>query len=58
LDRNSLLGKILRIDPRQTSSAPYSIPASNPYVGVAGADEVWLGHGRSARIDPRIGQLT
>jgi hypothetical protein len=41
LDRNSLLGKILRIDPRKTSSAPYSIPASNPYVGVAGADEVW-----------------
>jgi hypothetical protein len=41
LDRNSLLGKILRIDPRQSSSAPYSIPASNPYVGVTGADEVW-----------------
>jgi glucose/arabinose dehydrogenase len=26
-----LLGKILRIDPRATASAPYAIPASNPF---------------------------
>lgn len=34
-----LLGKILRID--VNSGAPYGIPPSNPYVGVAGADEIW-----------------
>ncbi len=32
-----LLGKILRIDPRASGSKPYSIPASNPFVGRAGA---------------------
>jgi glucose/arabinose dehydrogenase len=29
-----LLGKILRIDPRQQGSNPYTIPAGNPYVGM------------------------
>jgi glucose/arabinose dehydrogenase len=38
---NSLLGKILRIDPRPTGNAPYSIPPGNPFVGTAGADEIW-----------------
>ncbi len=41
LDKNSLLGKILRIDPRRSGSAPYSVPAGNPFVGAPGADEVW-----------------
>lgn len=36
---NELLGKMLRID--VNSGAPYSIPATNPYVGIAGADEIW-----------------
>lgn len=36
---NDLLGKILRID--VNSGSPYSIPSSNPYVGVAGSDEIW-----------------
>jgi uncharacterized repeat protein (TIGR01451 family) len=36
---NSLLGKILRID--VDSAAPYGIPADNPFVGKAGADEIW-----------------
>jgi glucose/arabinose dehydrogenase len=37
----SLLGKILRID--VSRGTPYSIPASNPFVGVAGArPEIWL----------------
>jgi glucose/arabinose dehydrogenase len=36
---NSLLGKMLRID--VDSGIPYSSPATNPYVGVAGADEIW-----------------
>lgn len=36
---NELLGKMLRID--VNSGTPYGIPAGNPYVGVAGADEIW-----------------
>ena len=36
----SLLGKLLRIDPRAAS--PYGIPAGNPFDGVAGArPEIW-----------------
>ncbi len=31
-DLTELLGKILRIDPRPQGSAPYSIPADNPFV--------------------------
>jgi glucose/arabinose dehydrogenase len=38
---NSLLGKLLRISPRPGGTAPYTVPADNPFVGVAGADEVW-----------------
>lgn len=46
-DKNNLLGKILRIDVNGDdfpldSSNNYAIPANNPFVGVAGADEVWL----------------
>jgi len=33
----SLLGKILRIDPRPANDRPYSVPASNPFVGRSGA---------------------
>jgi hypothetical protein len=40
-DTGSLLGKILRIDPAGAGPGDYSIPASNPFVGVPGADEVW-----------------
>lgn len=36
---NELLGKMLRID--VNSGSPYGIPPTNPYVGVAGADEIW-----------------
>lgn len=32
-NRESLLGKLLRIDPRPSGGRPYSIPASNPFVG-------------------------
>ncbi|HEX7293176.1 MAG TPA: PQQ-dependent sugar dehydrogenase [Solirubrobacterales bacterium] len=35
-DRGSLLGKLLRIDPRPSGGRPYSIPASNPFAGSAG----------------------
>lgn len=39
---DSLLGKMLRIDVNGTSgSRQYRIPASNPYVGRAGADEIY-----------------
>ncbi len=34
---SSLLGKILRIDPRRSGGRPYSVPSSNPFVGRAGA---------------------
>lgn len=40
-DLHSLLGKLLRIDPRPSGGKPYSIPQSNPYVGRGGADEVY-----------------
>ena len=36
---NENLGKMLRID--VNSGSPYGIPPSNPYVGVAGNDEIW-----------------
>ncbi|MGE0877396.1 MAG: sorbosone dehydrogenase family protein [Acidimicrobiia bacterium] len=41
--RNTLLGKILRIDPRTPANGkPYSIPSNNPFVGTAGAlPEIW-----------------
>jgi hypothetical protein len=38
----TLLGKILRIDPRPSGGRPYGIPASNPFVGRGGArGEIW-----------------
>lgn len=40
---NNLLGKVLRIDVDGTngSTGEYGNPASNPFVGVTGDDEVW-----------------
>ena len=38
---DSLLGKVLRIDPRPSGSPAYAIPPDNPFVGTAGADEIW-----------------
>ena len=43
-NKNTLLGKILRIDVNGSGSGPYDnygIPSDNPFVGVSGADEVW-----------------
>jgi glucose/arabinose dehydrogenase len=40
-DTGSLLGKILRIDPRQSGSDPYTSPASNPFAGGGGRPEVF-----------------
>ena len=39
---DTLLGKLLRIDPRQVGGAPYGVPADNPFVGRANARaEIW-----------------
>ena len=36
------LGKLLRIDPRASATAPYGVPADNPFTGTAGAaPEIW-----------------
>lgn len=37
-DLNELLGKMLRID---VNAPTYTSPASNPFVGAAGRDEIW-----------------
>ncbi|HEX6781289.1 MAG TPA: PQQ-dependent sugar dehydrogenase [Solirubrobacterales bacterium] len=36
-----LLGKLLRIDPRASGGRPYSVPASNPFVGRPGRNEIY-----------------
>ncbi|MSO95355.1 MAG: glucose dehydrogenase [Thermoleophilia bacterium] len=57
------LGSILRIDPLHPVpyGAPYSVPADNPFVGVAGAlPEIWAYGLRNPWrfwIDPRIGDM-
>src|SRR5687768_7877748 len=40
---NELLGKFLRITPslEPTPTTPYTVPSDNPFVGVAGADEIY-----------------
>lgn len=40
-DKEVLLGKLLRIDPRPSGGRPYSIPSSNPFVGKPGRDEIY-----------------
>ena len=64
-NKNALLGKILRIDPR-TDAFPadpnrdYAIPAGNPFAGGGGAGEVWaLGLRNPYRnsFDPTTGNL-
>ena len=57
----SLLGKILRIDPRPSGGRPYSTPDDNPFVGRSGARGEVYGYGlrnpwRFA-FDPRTGDL-
>ena len=39
---NTLLAKMLRIDPRPSGNRPYGIPRDNPFIGRAGArPEIW-----------------
>jgi len=40
-NRDSLLGKLLRIDPRPSGGQPYSVPPTNPFVGKPGRDEIY-----------------
>jgi glucose/arabinose dehydrogenase len=40
-NRGSLLGKLLRIDPRPSSARGYSIPKGNPYRGDPGQAEIY-----------------
>jgi glucose/arabinose dehydrogenase len=40
-NKESLLGKLLRIDPRPSGGQPYSIPAGNPFAGKPGRDEIY-----------------
>jgi glucose/arabinose dehydrogenase len=60
---DTLLGKILRIDPRDPDgSGPkrYSIPSTNPFVGRSGLDEIWAYGLRNPwrdSFDPSTGDL-
>ena len=58
---NSLLGKMLRIDVDHTSGTKhYRAPATNPYVGKPGLDEIWSRGLRNPwrwSFDPPTGQL-
>jgi glucose/arabinose dehydrogenase len=40
-NKDVLLGKLLRIDPRSSGGKPYSVPADNPFVGSPGRDEIY-----------------
>jgi glucose/arabinose dehydrogenase len=57
----SLLGKILRIDPRPAGGRPYRVPSDNPFVGQAGArPEIWAYGLRNPwrfSFDPATGDL-
>jgi glucose/arabinose dehydrogenase len=59
---DSLLGKILRIDPRASGGQPYSVPGSNPFVSREGArGEVYAYGLRNPwrfSFDRRTGDLT
>jgi glucose/arabinose dehydrogenase len=40
-NKDVLLGKLLRIDPRPAGGKPYSVPPDNPFVGKPGRDEIY-----------------
>ena len=40
-NKDVLLGKLLRIDPRPNGGAAYTVPPSNPFVGRPGRDEIY-----------------
>jgi glucose/arabinose dehydrogenase len=59
---NTLLGKLLRIDPRRSGSRPYSVPRDNPFVGRSGARPEIYSYGLRNpwrfSFDRRTGDLT
>jgi glucose/arabinose dehydrogenase len=40
-NKDVLLGKLLRIDPRPSAGRPYTVPSDNPFVGKPGRDEIY-----------------
>jgi glucose/arabinose dehydrogenase len=40
-DRRSLLGKMIRLDPRAKRGRPYTVPRTNPFVGRRGQNEIY-----------------
>lgn len=40
--QQTLLGKILRIDPQATISSPYAIPTNNPFINGSGKEEIFI----------------
>jgi glucose/arabinose dehydrogenase len=40
-NKDVLLGKLLRIDPRPANGRPYTVPPSNPFVSRPGRDEIY-----------------
>lgn len=40
-NKESLLGKLMRVDPRPSGGRPYTVPADNPFVGKPGRDEIY-----------------
>lgn len=40
-NKDVLLGKLLRIDPRPSGGRPYTVPSDNPFVGKPGRDEIY-----------------
>ena len=59
---DTLLGKIVRIDPRRSRGRPYSVPSSNPFVGRRGARPEIYAYGLRNpfrfSFDRRTGDLT
>lgn len=59
-DKGSLLGKVIRINPRGNGDGDYSIPESNPFKGRKGRDEIYaLGLRNPFRFsfDPPTGRI-
>jgi hypothetical protein len=59
-DRSTLLGKVLRIDPRPRGGRPYTIPRNNPSRGGEGRGEIFAYGARNPwrfAFDPRTGDL-
>jgi glucose/arabinose dehydrogenase len=58
---DSLLGKVLRIDPQESGSAPYTVPAGNPFASTPGAlPEIWAYGFRNpwrGALDPVTGDM-